>query len=324
MTAIEKITEQETRKVELNSLHAKKTETKQEICRLNHELHEVSLALQRFERDHMDAYRQFNPESLEIDDRTQYGKLKTRSEDLYAQLLKLQNSLPEIAKQIEAAQEAASATIEIKAEEVVAQRTIVEQAKARAAKISKVIEVQKRLKEEGLHSIKENQAKVGAIHEDDLARLALGETNSVDAVEGVTRMSGQHYDKHRETVEKIESTIAGLTRRLEQAQHTVQNENRRLQALISTYLENDFHRCRIAYERAAAKAVDALHSAWGFHKILKRHDHPAGVNWSGGFSLPSFIGSRAGNSALYSERYLDQDRAEEMVLERLRKAGIIE
>ncbi len=229
MTALEKINQQEQRKAELDDLYCQQTATRHEISQINHQLRDKNVELQRFERDHHNQYLQFNPESLDSYARAQHEKLKTESDKLYEQLLKLQSNLKEFDEQIEAAQEAASATIEVKAEDVVAQQEIVEEVRAQAAKISDAIDSQRSLMQETLELIEENQAKIDTIHQDDLAKQALGEIDSVEAVEGVTRMADSDFDTSRKSVEKVESTINGLTRRLELAQQTLQTEEERLE-----------------------------------------------------------------------------------------------
>ena len=319
MTALEKINQQEQRKAELDDLYRQKTETQRQVEQFSRELQETNLELQRFERDHQNEYRPFKPGDLDAYERAQHEKLKTKSDGLHEQLLSLQSRLKDFDQQIEAAQEAASATIEVKAEDVIAQKEIVEEARAQTAKISEAIENQRSLMTETLELIEKNQTQIDTIHQDDLAKQALGEIDSVEAVEGVTRMADSDFDKSRASVEVVESTIAGLTRRLEQAQHALQTEEERLESLVVAYLEADFQRCRALYEKAAAKAVEALRLAWGFNRLLKRRGIEAGVNMKGGFNLPTFRGS---DRAPWTDNHLDQDHAEGLAVERLRKAGI--
>ena len=321
MNALEKINQQEQYKAELDDLYRQKRDARRQVEKLNRELCEADLTIKRFERDHFDHFsREFDPSNLDSFDRDQYMGLRQDSDRIHANLQKMNDLLPELDTQIEVAQEAVSATIEVKAADVIAQKEIVEEARAQTAKISEAIENQRSLMHETLELIEENQAEIDTIHQDDLAKQALGEIDSVEAVEGVTRMADSDFDKSRASVEVVESTIAGLTRRLEQAQHALQTEEERLESLVVAYLEADFQRCRALYEKAAAKAVEALRLAWGFNRLLKRRGIEAGVNMKGGFNLPTFRGS---DRAPWTDNHLDQDHAEKVAAYRLRKAGII-
>lgn len=322
--AIENINQQEQRKAELKSLYAEQTERRSEIEQANRDLWEANIALQRFERAHHNREGSFDHTALDEFNRSQHAKLNAESDRLHAQLLRLNATLLMLDKRIQVAQKAASETAEVSATDVVAQQEILAHAKAQAAKIATLIDAQQTLREQTLSSIEKNQEKVETDREDALAKQALGEIQSAEGVEVVADMAADHYEDRRQSLKEIEATITGLTRRLERAQQTVQVEDSRLESLRSTCLEREYHRARLAYERAASKALDALHGVLGFNQILKRYG-AVGVNFTGALSHPKFRGCEAGRDGmLHTDRSIDMDRGEEMVLERLRKAGIID
>jgi DNA repair exonuclease SbcCD ATPase subunit len=321
MNALEKLTQQEQRKSELDAAYAAQTQSNREIQQTNCDLREARSRLDQFERRLCDINGLFDPAALDDVGRERHANLKAEVERLSQRFAELDGERPAIKARIQAAQEGVSKSITVTAEEAIKQQTIVAHARAEAERITEAIAEQKDIRRQTLDSIEKNQAQVEAVNQDDLAKAVLGEIDPAEATESVTRMAGKHYGERRDEVAKIEAAIAGLNRRLEQAQRTVQTEEKRLRSLQSTFIETEYHKARSAYEKLAPKLVGALETVMGFNRLLRHHGLP-GVNFTGALALPKFRGTDTRQGMLCCDRDIDLERGEENVAQALHKTGI--